>query len=103
MSARLLLYLGILIIGGFFGYKGFGGEKLNSKLGIIQNICLLFLLFIMGLRMGLDEKVISSFSELGFQALVISIFTITFSVVFVKLIKGFVLKNIQQGEQKDEF
>lgn len=102
MGARLLLYLGILIIGGFFGYKGFGGKKLDSKLGIIQTICLLFLLFIMGVRMGLDEKVISSFFELGFQALVISIFTITFSVLLVKLVKGFVLKNLQQGEQKNE-
>lgn len=102
MSTRLLIYLGILIVGGFFGYKGYGSKKLDSKLGTIQTICLLFLLFIMGLRIGLDEKVISSFFELGFQALVISIFTITFSVLFVKLVKGFVLKNIQQGEQKDE-
>ncbi|SCG83944.1 hypothetical protein DW1_2380 [Proteiniborus sp. DW1] len=102
MSIRLLLYLGILIFGGYFGYKGYGGKNLDSKLGVIQTICLLFLLFIMGLKMGLDEKVISSFLELGFQALVISIFTITFSVILVKLIKGFVIKNIQQGEQKNE-
>ncbi|WIV13409.1 LysO family transporter [Proteiniborus sp. MB09-C3] len=102
MNVRLLLYLGILIIGGFFGYKDYGGKRLDSKLGTIQTICLLFLLFIMGLRMGLDEKVISSFFELGFQALVISIFTITFSVLLVKLVKGFVLKNIHQGEQKNE-
>lgn len=45
MGIRLLLYLGLLIIGGIFGYKGFGGEKLNSKLGIIQTICLLFALY----------------------------------------------------------
>ncbi len=102
MSVRLFLYLGILIVGGFFGYKGYGGKKLDSKLGAIQTICLLFLLFIMGLKMGLDEKVISSFFELGFQAIVISIFTITFSVLLVKLVKGFVLKNIQQGEQNNE-
>ena len=102
MSIRLLLYLGILLIGGFFGYKGYGGKKLDAKLGTIQSICLLLLLFIMGLRMGLDEKVISSFFELGFQALVISIFTISFSVLLVKLVKGFVIKNIQQGEQKNE-
>lgn len=102
MSVRLLLYLGILIVGGFFGYKGFVSKKLDEKLGVIQTICLIFLLFIMGLKMGLDEKVISSFFELGFQALVITVFTITFSVLFVKLVKGFVLKNIQQGEQKDE-
>lgn len=102
MGTRLLLYLGLLLLGGLFGYKGLGGEKLNSKLGIIQTICLLFLLFIMGVRMGLDEKVISSFLELGFQALIISIFTIVFSVLLVMSVKKYVVKNMKQGEQKNE-
>lgn len=102
MSIRLLLYSAILIIGGLFGYKGFGGKELDSKMGTIQTVCLLFLLFIMGLRMGLDDKVISSFLELGFQAVVISISSVAFSVILVKLVKGFVLKNTQQGEQENE-
>lgn len=102
MGIRLILYLGILIIGGFFGFKGFGGKKLDSKLSIIQTVCLLFLLFVMGLRMGLDEKVVSSFFELGFQAIIISIFTISFSILFVKLVKNFVLKDIQPEEGKNE-
>ena len=56
MGVRLILYLALLIIGGMIGYKDLISEKFNSKLGIIQNICLLFLLFIMGIRIGLDDN-----------------------------------------------
>ncbi len=96
MGTRLLLYLAILIIGALAGYKELVGKKLESKLNIIQTICLLFLLFIMGVRMGLDDKVISSFGELGFQAIVISIFTITFSVLLVKLVKKYIVRKGQK-------
>lgn len=56
----------------------------------------------MGVRMGLDEKVISSFLELGLQALIISVFTIVFSVLLVMSVKKYVVKNMKQGEQKNE-
>lgn len=102
MGTRLLLYLGILLIGALAGYKELGGKKLESKLNIIQIICLLFLLFIMGVRMGLDDKVISSFLELGFQAVVISIFTIAFSVLLVKLAKKLIVRNGEKEVQDNE-
>lgn len=102
MGIRLLLYLGILILGGLVGYKELGGEKLNSKLSIIQTICLLFLLFIMGIRMGLDDKVVSSFFELGFQAVIISIFTITFSVICVLVVRKYIVKREEKEVQDSE-
>ncbi|MGF7058183.1 LysO family transporter [Brassicibacter mesophilus] len=102
MGTRLLLYLGILLIGALAGYKELGGKKLESKLNIIQTICLLFLLFIMGVRMGLDDKVISSFLELGFQAVIISIFTIAFSVLLVKLAKKLIVRNGEKEVRNNE-
>ncbi|WP_051531083.1 LysO family transporter [Clostridiisalibacter paucivorans] len=103
MGMRLLMYLGILVIGGVFSYKDVFGKKIHGKLDIIQTICLLFLLFIMGVRIGLDDKVISSFLKLGFQALIISIFSIAFSVILVKLVKGFIVKNEEKVGAENEY
>ncbi|SHH60654.1 LysO family transporter [Sporanaerobacter acetigenes] len=96
MGVRLILYLALLIIGGMIGYKDLISEKFNSKLGIIQNICLLFLLFIMGIRIGLDDKVISSFFTIGAKALLLAVFSIVFSVFFVRLVRKFIIADEEE-------
>lgn len=86
----LVKYLGILFIGGLVGFNGLIRGKLSDNLDKVQSICLLFLLFVMGITIGLDEEVVSNLVSIGFKALVISIFTIVFSVIAVSLIKKFV-------------
>lgn len=100
MGFRLLIYLSILSIGGILGYKDKISSNLGNRLDILQSICLFFLLFIMGIRIGLDEKVIQSFFTIGYKAGVIAIFTLVFSVLFVRIIKGLVI--IKEGEDKVE-
>ncbi len=90
MAVRLLLYLAILLVGGFIGFKELANKKIISKLDHIQSGSLLFLLFIMGIRIGLDDKVISSFLKLGVQALVLSVFSIVFSVLLIKLVSKYI-------------
>lgn len=96
MGLRLILYLALLIIGGMIGYKDLISEKFNSKIGIIQNICILFLLFIMGIRIGLDDKVISSFFTIGVKALLLAVFSIVFSVFFVRLVRKFIIADEEE-------
>lgn len=91
MGTRLLLYLGILILGAYIGFKDKISEKLKSQLNNIQNICLLFLLFIMGVKIGIDENVIASFFTIGLKAIIISIFTVSFSILGVFLVSKFIL------------
>ena len=102
MGVRLILYLTILAIGGIIGYKNLVREKLLSKINLLQTMCLLLLLFTMGVRIGLDNEVISSFFKLGLQAIVISLFTIVFSILSVKLVKRFVVETKREGEIKNE-
>ncbi|QIB28187.1 lysine exporter LysO family protein [Caloranaerobacter azorensis] len=99
---RLLLYLAILILGALVGYKQLGSSKVDCNLSKIQSISLLFLLFVMGVKMGLDDRVISSFLELGFQAIIISAFSIFFSVLLVKSVKGYITKDSKKGRQKND-
>ncbi|EOC99944.1 LysO family transporter [Caldisalinibacter kiritimatiensis] len=99
---RLILYLCILGIGILIGYNELGIDKLKRQLLKIQNISLLFLLFVMGIRIGADKKVITSFAELGYQAIVISSFSILFSIILVKFVRGFVTKGNDKEEMKNE-
>lgn len=91
MGLRLILYLGILALGGLIGYKDKVSEKLQDNLNTIQNICLLFLLFVMGITIGINNEVISNIFSIGFKAGIISIFTVSFSVIFVRLIRKFIV------------
>lgn len=91
MVTRLLLYLGILILGAYIGFKDKISKKLKNQLNNIQNICLLFLLFIMGIKIGIDENVINSFFTIGLKAIIISFFTVGFSILGVFLVRKFIL------------
>ena len=89
MTTRLLMYLGVILIGALIGAKGKINEKLSSRLGDIQTVFLLLLLFIMGIKIGMDDTVVSSFFSISYSALFISIFTLSFSILGVFLISGF--------------
>jgi uncharacterized membrane protein YbjE (DUF340 family) len=103
LATRLALYLFILAIGALVGLKGKLKEQIASKMDTIQALCLFFLLFIMGIRIGVDEKVLSSFFKLGYQAVILSAFSVLFSVVFVKCIKGYIVKDSKEEEATNEF
>ncbi|MCT4565373.1 MAG: LysO family transporter [Maledivibacter sp.] len=94
---RILLYIVIISIGALMGYKDIISEKVFSKTSSIQYMCLLFLLFIMGIKIGINKEVLLSFHRLGFNAVIISIFSIVFSVLGVKIIS----KSIKP-EKKEE-
>lgn len=98
MATRLILYLAILAFGSLIGFKVKIKDTITSKLNMIQTLCLFFLLFIMGIRIGVDEKVLSSFFKLGYQAIILSVFSVFFSVLFVKCIKGYIIK--ESSEEK---
>ena len=96
----IFLYLVILILGVFIGkkklLKGFIMEKLDS----IQNFALMLLLFIMGISIGIDKEVVSSFASIGMKAVVLSIFSVAFSVLGVKLVS---LKILVGKEKREEY
>lgn len=87
MLLNLLLYIFILAIGIIVGYKEKGHKKLLERLDIFQILALIFLLFVMGLRIGADEQVIKSINVLGAKALLFAVMSIVFSVLFVWIIR----------------
>lgn len=85
---RILFYIGIILFGFALSKYNLIPEKIKSKIGIFQTFSLFFLLGIMGFNIGSDNKILSNFHNLGFQALVISIFSILGSILFTSLIFG---------------
>lgn len=78
------------MLGGIIGYRDKLSPMLEGKLNTIQNACLLFLLFVMGITIGINDKVISNIFSIGLKAGIISIFAVGFSMLFVHLVKKFI-------------
>lgn len=103
MTTRLIIYLSIIILGAFISYKKFVHKNVLKKLTTIQSVSIIILLFVMGIKIGGDKEVISSFLTLGYQALIFSIFSIAFSIFFVMIIKRFIIyKEDEEIEIKEE-
>lgn len=99
MGLRLVLYLAILFLGILIGYKEISHKKLLAKLNHLQMIALIILLFVMGIRIGVDEEVINSLGTLGFQAFVLSGCAIIGSVLAVFIYRKATHLN-KRGEKK---
>ncbi len=87
MGLRLVLYLSLLSIGAIIGNKGKISKNIDKNLSRIQTICLLFLLFVMGITIGINDKIISNLFSIGFKAAIISIFTVLLSIISVYIIR----------------
>lgn len=90
--SSILLYLLLLIAGGFLSYRGVVSQKLFDKMEHIQLICLFILLFTMGLRIGMDDRVIKAFLKLGIHATLFAFVSVLFSVLMVWLFRKALLK-----------
>ncbi len=83
MVLRVLLYIGILALGWFISSKGKIHEKLMKKISSIQSLILFGLIFTMGLRIGMDEQILSSIGQIGLMAAVFALATASLSILFV--------------------
>lgn len=95
---RILLYITIIFIGAWLGAGGKLKEKFTDKLSKFQFASLLFMLFVMGVNIGVNDDVVNGFYKLGLQAVVLAAFSIAFSILFVKLVSGFVQRDREDRE-----
>ena len=81
----IFIYICIILFGVFLVRKKLFPEKLLKKVSLLQSLSLYLLLGAMGYKIGSDDRLISNLHILGVKALVISVFAIIFSIIFVKL------------------
>lgn len=94
----ILLYIGVLLVGGFIGARSLSKPGLLKGSDALLSGALLLLIYLMGVKIGLDDLVLSSFRTIGYQALVLALFSILFSTLGVKLVAGYVLRD-KEGDQ----
>ncbi|PKM49053.1 MAG: DUF340 domain-containing protein [Firmicutes bacterium HGW-Firmicutes-7] len=99
MGFRLVLYLSILAIGIFIGYKEISHKKLLARLNHLQMGALIALLFVMGIRIGADQSVVNVLGTLGIQAFVLASFSVLTSVLAVYIIRKVMHFN-KKGERQ---
>ncbi len=98
MGLRLLLYLGLLLLGGIIGNKGKVSEKIEKNLGRIQTFFLLALLFFMGVTIGINDEIISNLLSIGFKAGIIAVFTVVFSIIAVYVVNKIFKLEVDKSE-----
>lgn len=87
MALRILMYFGLLAVGWFLSSKGLIHDNLMKKISGIQAVILFGLIYVMGVRVGMDEQVLSSIGKIGFIAAIFAIITSGFSIIFVYLMR----------------
>lgn len=81
----LILYGGILVASYFLASRL---RKYGDKFGFLDkilNIVVFAIIFIMGLRMGANEEIISQLGTIGIQAVGITVFVVAGSIIFVSI------------------
>jgi len=81
MITVLLLMSAGIIIGWIFHSK----EKLLKAVGYLTNWAIYALLFMLGLSVGTNEKILNNFGKIGFQAITLTLFAVIGSILFAWL------------------
>lgn len=83
---RILFYIVIICAGFLLSKFSFLPKGIYKKIEKFQSFSLFFLLAVMGYKVGSDNEIISNFHRIGLEALVVSVLTIIFSVLFTYMV-----------------
>ncbi len=90
---RILLYVGIILIGAYLSKKGVIPKRIDKSVGKLQTLSLFFLLGTMGYKIGTDDEIISNLHRIGIESFIIAFFSIVGSVVCTKVIFKIIAKK----------
>ena len=104
-------YFALVAIGAFLGSRKSVKSRSVSWLSPLQTGLLLIIILALGIQLGANEEVSASLDVIGIAALVIAAFAVTGSVLFLLLLRVFVLhldrnaefhgENAQCGTQEE--
>lgn len=100
---RIILYIVIILIGYLIGKKNMFPRKMEHRLTTLQNICLIFLLGVMGYKIGSNDEILKNFHEIGVESLVVASLSIFFSILFVKILCAGMKDKNKKSTDKEEF
>ena len=91
LYAVLIMLLGIVV--GWVLRDKYFLKNISKKVSIVVIISVCLLLFVMGIRIGLDENIVQGFTKIGIVALVIFLSVIISTLFIIKGFTKFLDKN----------
>ncbi|PWL94987.1 MAG: hypothetical protein DBY08_00930 [Clostridiales bacterium] len=85
----LILYLGVTVIGYFFGSKLRNKKDRLTWTGKVQTVAIMLLVLCMGARMGSNKEIIDNLGSIGFSAFLITVVIMVFSVAAIWITRKF--------------
>lgn len=85
--ADLCLYLGITLVGYLIGTRVRPYQEKLRWVGPAQTVFIFALVLMMGMKMGANEEITAHLSSIGIAALVITLFTLVFSIAGIFLVR----------------
>lgn len=93
MDGGRMIYIALSLIAGFLvGFKSKINEKMVKVNSTIQTLCLVLLIFVMGMGIGMNKEVLNNLSTLGLKAILFAVISSVGSVLVVYLF-SFVLEK----------
>lgn len=86
MMSTIILYVMIMLVGVLLAKKKLIPEAVKEKLLHLQKAALIFLLSVLGYKLGSDSRLLSSIHLLGVQSFVIAVSSMIFTIVFVFIV-----------------
>ena len=96
----LILYLGLAFAGYLVGNKWMPRGKKALWVTRIQMMAVVILIFTMGARIGADKTIAASLGSIGWNSLILTLFTMTGSVLAVFLLRN-LLGRDKRGMKKN--
>ncbi len=82
-----------MLSGGLTGFLLSGKKRFHAFTEKATTYIIYILLFFMGLSVGTNKEIMTNIQNLGFQALIISLFAIMGSIVLAKIVFKIFFKN----------
>ena len=90
--SSLAIYIALVVVGAIIGSHRQVRSRPLVWLGKLQFVALMILIVTLGVNLGANDEVIASLGQIGLAALVITLFAMAGSLLFLTLLRRFVLR-----------
>ncbi|HAN19680.1 MAG: hypothetical protein A2X13_14430 [Bacteroidetes bacterium GWC2_33_15] len=78
----MIIVLSLMSLGIIIGWIFHSRKKFLKLTGYLTNWAIYLLLFLLGISVGANEKIIANFDKIGFQAISLTLFAVGGSILF---------------------
>ncbi|HHT49859.1 MAG TPA: lysine exporter LysO family protein [Eubacteriaceae bacterium] len=97
----MILLIIFLILGLIIGLFDIVPEKYMDKIKLVPTISIIFILFLMGSKIGMNPKIIQNINIIGLKALILTIGSIAGSLLFIKIFLSRMNFSLERQEENE--